>query len=1231
MLSMATKYLENVNTLHYVGASYDMILAEHNEWLDVAAKEGAYQKTETKNQVKLSEIKLNFAKANNLFYKKKFQEALKTYQYVQGLVFQLLYPSYKPWYIYETLQAIPVNADLFDPILKIGGEMAISLPPENIQTAVSYVSMKSLPADAQKYAQLYDGAGVNYAGDKMLKDARDATMIGLEFAKSGDWKQAEAFFKEGLDTLGNADTPDAKIAKASLQMNLGAVQIQKGDLGAAQNLLSAAAEGFKGANDAVGEGQAKLNMAAILNKEGKANEAATMSKDANAVLHTADLSAALLRSSPAALTAAAISTAAAATAPAAGFSTVAQPAAAAAATAGGAATTTAAPIVLPNGDGPGGTAMGSKAVKSALVHAVQLGTTTKPDTIYDLAGKNGGGVVFRMPNKGDGWITQPLEGNIEKEQKIAAKELGLIRGAQTMKFNWTADAGLDLQGVKNTYYAQRVDLKDLAVVNIGYNAITDLAVNLPHMYLYQLPVCIGDCHHHLGEYPKALAQYQTASAYQYINTSIEVPALWIRVARNYLEWGNSHYKNEEVQKAFDTYVNIITVDDKTPASPLYKDKLKVYGDQVSALIAAIADPDASTLNPDTINIVLDARNRLRMINAGLDYFGFPANYFPIFKFDFLQSVATYFAEQAIQAEREYINFTARGEDEEMTREQLQQSVELSKAQVDLAQKQVEYAQAELDINNENAQLAATRLQNAKDQKQQYADVSYEITALEAATVFASGPEGYSVSYTYYSPSQGKDVTLSGSDAYKVMEDAAWRKGMLSREMELSNMDRNIAELDAGMQLANAQVQAAQVNVDVAVQQQKIAEMNEKHSRELLDSFESQTFTPEVWFQLGARMLFISKTYLQRAIGIAKKMQKAYELETGRALNAIKSDYNTNIISGLLSADYLLNDINYFTVDRINNSKSKDIPIKQMFSLAELNPTGFQTTFKNTGRLQFETSLSDFDLCYPGAYLRKIKKIEMVVEGLIPPGGVHGTLKNSGISRDRKKNGDLFFRIQPHETLYLSNYSPRADIVVFQPDQRVLDVFENCGVATSWTLDIPMAANDLNYQTISDVKMIVYYTAQYDQLLENNIRATLPKTGAKNMALPFRIVFPDEYYRFIDTGELKCLLQATDFAYNETKQMVKNISLKVVTAGMPANNLKFTVQQEAISAKAVTDADGVIKSNKADAANPLNAFIDKEVNKEWTIQLLDADNPGLDRSKIRDLFLFLEYSFTYKGL
>jgi hypothetical protein len=304
----------------------------------------------------------------------------------------------------------------------------------------------------------------------------------------------------------------------------------------------------------------------------------------------------------------------------------------------------------------------------------------------------------------------------------------------------------------------------------------------------------------------------------------------------------------------------------------------------------------------------------------------------------------------------------------------------------------------------------------------------------------------------------------------------------------------------------------------------------------------------------------------------------------------------------------------------------------MFSLAELNPTGFNTTFKNTGRLEFETTIADFDFAYPGSYLRKIKKIEMIVEGLIPPQGVHGTLKNSGISRDRKDNGELFFRVQPHETLFLSNYNPRQDLVIFQPDTRVLDVFENCGIATGWTLEIPVSANDLNYETISDVKMIVYYTAQYSASLENQIRPQLPKTGEKSSVFPFRLLFPDEYFGFIDNGELKFNLYSSDFAFNETEHKVKNVSVKIVMEeGTSAENLKFNIQQGTLSAAASTDINGIIKSDKNDNTNPLNIFIEKEVCAEWTIRLSESDNAGLDRSKIRDLFFFAEYIFKYKGM
>ncbi len=337
----------------------------------------------------------------------------------------------------------------------------------------------------------------------------------------------------------------------------------------------------------------------------------------------------------------------------------------------------------------------------------------------------------------------------------------------------------------------------------------------------------------------------------------------------------------------------------------------------------------------------------------------------------------------------------------------------------------------------------------------------------------------------------------------------------------------------------------------------------------------------------------------------------------------------NVISVSLTANYLLSDINYFTLDRIYNVKSKEIPIKQMFSLSELNSIGFQTTFKNTGKLQFETTLPDFDLAYPGAYFRKIKKVEVVVEGLIPPGGVHGTLKSSGISRDRKKNGEVFFRVQPCEVLYLSNYSPRADVNIFRMDQRVLDVFENCGVATGWTLEIPPATNNINYLTIADVKVIVYYKAQFDTSLENKIRSELPGTGKKNTVIPLRILFPDKYVEFIDTGELKFKIQPTDFAFNEINPIIKNISVKADTGGVLVHSLKFTVKQDTTNAKATTNENGLIKSDKNNTANPLNVFIGKEVSKEWTISLANTDNPGIDRTKIRDLFLFVEYTFTYR--
>lgn len=275
---------------------------------------------------------------------------------------------------------------------------------------------------------------------------------------------------------------------------------------------------------------------------------------------------------------------------------------------------------------------------------------------------------------------------------------------------------------------------------------------------------------------------------------IEIPALWIRIARNYLDWGNSFYKNEDVQLATNTYINVISPDDKTPVnSPLYNNHLNVYGKLVSMLITDIKNPDISTLNPETINIVLDVRNRLKKINIGMDYIGYQDDDLPVFKFDTLQNMACYFARQAVQAERVYTGFTTSVENGWMTREQIQQTIELCRTQVELELKLVEEIHAELEINKENAVTTDHRLRTTQQQKEQYVNLSYERTALKAASIFTGGPEGHEVAFTYYSPAERRDVTLSGINAHRVLRDVIWKRGMLSRDTVLANIERTITE------------------------------------------------------------------------------------------------------------------------------------------------------------------------------------------------------------------------------------------------------------------------------------------------------------------------------------------------------------------------------------------------------------------------------------------------------
>lgn len=1169
-----------------------------------------------KSRHKLAQIRVILARANRNFDKGRYQRALRGYRRLQGLVYGLLQPSFNPDMYLNPSLAIPMDTKLFPLLMTTSLDLVEKISPSGIYSSAGSATL-NLPNEVAKEMQPFVQAGVT-ATTGLAPEVREAAMLGADYMANKQWTKAAEFFQLGLKGISGTGSVETT-AKAALEMNLGTALLQAGQLDEAQSQFKKSITGYKRAGDTAGQSKALTNQAAAQAKAGNFEEATKTLEEADQLLVQAGGKIPVkppvfevnLPNRPA--------TPVAPTRP-----PIDQPV-----------------LPFPGFPGVAGRPLGRFTLSETLVASpspmvsMPLATNVAKvdsDTLSGAIDAAATAVVINMPAASDGWVVQDLESVVENQAALQTKSLAAKFGKTDLNLTWQIDEKIDNDAVVATLYKTRLKSTDLALLNFRYDLDSDFSLRLPHLYYFSLPVKIGDCYKELGQYDEAISSYKTAARYEFINEVVEMPALWTRLAETALLWGDQLFRQGKPVEAVEIYAQVMTLEEKAPDDTfLYDGPLKTFGEQVAQAIEDLDNASQSALNPRLSGILVDIRTKLRMIKAGLNFWGIPANYFPIFKFDYLQSVATHFAQLAVQAEREYINFTARAEDEELTRTQIEQSVESAKAEVDLAQEQLDYAQAESDVTQEALELAELRRQNAAQQRQDFADAAYEMAHLDAASQFAGGPEGYGVSYTYYSPADGENVTLEGSDAYKVMADAAYKKGMISRDLELANMDRQIDELEQNEELAQAQADAAAARVDVAQQQLNIAQLHQDHAQELLDQFEDQTFTPEVWFQLGAHMRWISASHMYRALQVAHKMELAYELETGFKVNAIKDSYNTSIVSGLLSADYLLKDIEYFTFHRIMQSKAKDVPIKQEFSLASLNPSGFSTVFKNTGVLDFDLALADFDRAYPGSFMRKIKKVELVVEGLLPPGGVHGTLKNTGISRDRRKNGDVFFRLQPRETLWLSEYSPKSDITIYQPDNRVLDVFEHCGVASGWTLEIPPHANDLDFATISDVRMIVYYTAQHDPLLETQVRNALPNTGAEAAIIPFRILLPDAYFAFLDTGEMNFDLRAADFAFNQENLRIKEAAIRVVRQdGADPSGIVMSVETGGDQGTDKTDATGTVRSDPNDPA-ALNALRGNPVVANWRVAASEADNPGFDRSTIRDVFLFLEYDFDYRGL
>jgi hypothetical protein len=828
---------------------------------------------------------------------------------------------------------------------------------------------------------------------------------------------------------------------------------------------------------------------------------------------------------------------------------------------------------------------------------------------------------------------------------LERRSIATMVDGKVEQLSWAASEALAPADIISAVYQTRIWLTAMPDVLLNPLTPPDVALSLPHLYYYVVPLALAECYHALGDYATAETYYLEAASYQYINLQVESPYVWTRLANLYLDWGNSLFKNDQPNDALPIYSNVLTPTWQAPTSQLYTVAgIKPGADNAGQVIAALPNLSGLTVDPQIITVILEVRQQLLKIEGGLDFWGIWHPCVPIWTFDYLQQVAVNFTQFAISAERDVINFWNNADQATLTRQQLSDAVDQVNAEVYAQKMAVDAASAEQKVYNDGVTLAGQRASDAQAQATEYQSLSSQWIVHQAlSTQLNGGDDGDASQLNSYA-----DTMMSGnyslSDSRGTLAAAEQlTAARQNQQYEVDSLQNTAAELQTAAVQAQDEATAAAARAAAAQAGLDAATTRAADASNDLAVFDDQTFTPDVWNRLGNSMYALYSRYFQMALRAARLMQQAYNFETDQSLALIKSSYATDEVNGLLGADLLMADIQSFTYDLITGTNTKPQPVKQTISLAQRFGYLFESQFRKTGKMDFTTTLDDFDAVYPGSYAARIETTEIEVDGIVPPVGISGLLTNSGISTYRvpssawtETNDGRKYRVQPKETLIISDYSPRSDVLVDPTDSRIMRIFEGAGPASTWHLELLPSINDLDYGAITDVKLTFSYVARFDpDLYERVLQEITSRPGfdARQRAIALRWVFPDAYFAFQRSGTLSWELRKRDFPFNETDPVITDVGVVVATAApTAANGITVGLSTPAHGAvTAATDTNGSIESDIV--SSPWAPLGTGTAIGTYALSIAQADNPqlvndgALDLSGIVNIGFVLGYTFT----
>ncbi|PRZ41697.1 hypothetical protein CLV47_10856 [Antricoccus suffuscus] len=716
-----------------------------------------------------------------------------------------------------------------------------------------------------------------------------------------------------------------------------------------------------------------------------------------------------------------------------------------------------------------------------------------------------------------------------------------------------------------------------------------------------------------------------------------------------LAWAEALYRTDDaalLERARELYKSVIFLHGEDPGTSAYLPRQ-----------LHIAPWMGLTENPRRRNQIDRARLAMQQLEAGLNFYGYHEDAVPTLRYQTLVDAAQRWVSGARSAQSDYLTYLGRVEqlDLDMLAAKAQEQkaaatvqistelVEIAKAGVVVAQKAVADVQkliaakkAEIEDKNSIFSQFSDYFSGMKSSVSSLVDtgksVSEGYSALSGSSAgealglgqgtgggagagggaeaagLGSAAGGFAVLGAY-----GAFVVLSTTTLQGMADAATKRQGDLT------------ALINEALPAAQAGVRVQERNVAITQLQGQIAVTDLAYARDLVNYQNERFLNRDFWDALAGVAGRSLHRYLDLAGQAAWFAERALAYRLASPMRLIKLGYFDPRMRDLGGPDRLALDLAELEAVRLGAARVS-VPITRTYSLARDLPLAFGQ-LKRDGRCTFSLSDDDLLAAYPGTFGHRIRAVEVAVDVPGTAVAAAGMLTNSGFSLLRRAPGDARVPLLRYADAYpISEFRIRSDGALHGMPGEQLMPFEGAAFTTTWTLELPPAANPAGLQRLADVRITFDLEAGYDA---RTPAVTGPAPAVSRSMVVSALALDPKGLATLHaaTGPIQVTFGLDRLAV-PASGVVTNLA--VVLPGISGGTFSATLAPTGGPATPFVIEDGLALSNLGvlddgdpSHAQPLNAAAGGGADRAVSLTITRAGGAG-GLAKARDVLLWVEY-------